>query len=271
MSHEPKVHCRADELAVEGQVHPAHGEEGSEWNAHDHVDVLGVLLARLDELRRGVIVWDVEPEAMGNLRTTILEKDKNGKSEYSSNSYADARARKVCVFLTAVGTPSLQENGYPRTKSVPSWKGSYSVLKNFGVDGVKRLRMCCSRALIFSPLGLEATCPYTHAHMFPPTPKKKTKVTTDRDRRADPRLYGRRRPRTYKAVVVDGVDVLFLRHQESKASARRVFERDAGCLVAQHALDVVSVVNLIVEALSFQKQPALFRKGEEKKRKHALS
>ena len=49
---------------------------------------------------------------------------------------------------TAVGAPSRMEKGYPRTKSAPSAKGSYRVLKKKGVEGVSRFWMCCFRALI---------------------------------------------------------------------------------------------------------------------------
>ena len=47
-----------------------------------------------------------------------------------------------------MGAPSLMEKGYPRTKSAPSAKGSYRVLKKKGVEGVSRFWMCCFRALI---------------------------------------------------------------------------------------------------------------------------
>jgi hypothetical protein len=52
-----------------------------------------------------------------------------------------------------VGAPCRQEKGYPLTKSAPSAKGSYSVLKKKGVEGVSRFRMCCSSALMLAPSG----------------------------------------------------------------------------------------------------------------------
>lgn len=58
---------------------------------------------------------------------------------------------------TAVGTPSRRLKGYPRTKSAPSRKGSYSVLKKKGVDGLRRFLMCCSSALMAFPDGSLAT------------------------------------------------------------------------------------------------------------------
>lgn len=51
-----------------------------------------------------------------------------------------------------------------------------------------------------------------------------------------------------EAVIVDGVDVLFLGYHVPKAPAGAVFEADAPGLVAKDALNVVAVVQLIVES-----------------------
>ncbi len=53
----------------------------------------------------------------------------------------------------------------------------------------------------------------------------------------------------HEAVVVDRVDILFLGHGIAKAAAGRVLEGDAGGLVAEDALNVLAVVQLVVEAL----------------------
>lgn len=51
-----------------------------------------------------------------------------------------------------------------------------------------------------------------------------------------------------EAVVVDGVDVAFLGDHVAEAAAGGVLEGDAPGLVAQDALDVVAVVQLVVES-----------------------
>ncbi|CAA6667352.1 unnamed protein product [Spirodela intermedia] len=51
-----------------------------------------------------------------------------------------------------------------------------------------------------------------------------------------------RRIVTYKAVVVDGVDVLLLGHHVTKAATGRVLEGDAGGLGPQDAVDIITIV-----------------------------
>lgn len=55
------------------------------------------------------------------------------------------------------------------------------------------------------------------------------------------------------AVVVNGVDVSLLRNQEAEAAASRVLEADAAGLVAENALDVGPLVQLVVKAVRDEK------------------
>lgn len=52
----------------------------------------------------------------------------------------------------------------------------------------------------------------------------------------------------YKAVVIDGVDVLLLGNHVPEAAASGVLKRDAGGLGTQDPVDVVAVVEFVVEA-----------------------
>lgn len=60
---------------------------------------------------------------------------------------------------------------------------------------------------------------------------------------------------TNKAVVVDGVDVLLLGDHVTEAATGRVLEGDAGGLWPQDAVDVITVVELIVEPLRDTDRP----------------
>lgn len=59
---------------------------------------------------------------------------------------------------------------------------------------------------------------------------------------------GKWNPLAYPAVVVDGEDVLLLRHHESEAPAGAVLEGDARGFRSQDTVDVVAVVELVVVA-----------------------
>lgn len=60
---------------------------------------------------------------------------------------------------------------------------------------------------------------------------------------------------TYEAIVVDGVDVSLLGHQEAEAPACGVFEGDAPGLFAQHFLDVVTIVQFVIESFRYLDLP----------------
>jgi hypothetical protein len=102
ITHEAKVHSRADELPVEGKVHATHGEQGPLGDGHDSINipeqrkgvsprsmnnaensfftpmtmrpntVPAVPLTRLDHLGGSIIVRDVEPQAVGNSGVSTL-------------------------------------------------------------------------------------------------------------------------------------------------------------------------------------------------------
>lgn len=50
-----------------------------------------------------------------------------------------------------------------------------------------------------------------------------------------------------KAIIVDGVDVLLVRHRVAETPTRTVFEADAPSFVTERLLNVVSVVDLVVK------------------------
>ena len=54
---------------------------------------------------------------------------------------------------------------------------------------------------------------------------------------------------TYKAIVINGEDVLLLGHQEPKASTGRVLEGDTTSLGAQNPVHIVPIVELVVEPI----------------------
>lgn len=37
ITHEPEVHCRANEVTVETQIHTTHGEQGALWNCQNSI------------------------------------------------------------------------------------------------------------------------------------------------------------------------------------------------------------------------------------------
>lgn len=51
---------------------------------------------------------------------------------------------------------------------------------------------------------------------------------------------------TYKAIIINGEDVLLLGHQEAKAPTSRVLEGDAASLWTQNPVDIVPIVQLVV-------------------------
>lgn len=53
---------------------------------------------------------------------------------------------------------------------------------------------------------------------------------------------------TYKAIIVDGVDVLLLGDHVTEAAAGGVLERNAGRFGTQNLVDMVAIVELVVEA-----------------------
>nr|GMD35785.1 hypothetical protein C4D60_Mb10t20400 [Ipomoea batatas] len=55
------------------------------------------------------------------------------------------------------------------------------------------------------------------------------------------------RERAYKAVIINGVDVLLLGNHVAKATASGILEGNAGSLGAQNPVDVIAVVELIVK------------------------
>ncbi|KAM1039112.1 hypothetical protein ACFX13_034433 [Malus domestica] len=57
-----------------------------------------------------------------------------------------------------------------------------------------------------------------------------------------------RRILSNKAIIVDGEDVLLLGDHVAEASVSRVLEQDAGRLGTQNPVDVVTVVELVIEA-----------------------
>mmetsp|Transcript_2914 Transcript_2914/g.7652 ORF Transcript_2914/g.7652 Transcript_2914/m.7652 type:complete len:230 (+) Transcript_2914:131-820(+) len=64
VAHQTKVHGWSDDLAVEGEVHAAHWEQGALGHRHHGVHVSLVPLRRLHQLRRRVVVGNVEPQAV---------------------------------------------------------------------------------------------------------------------------------------------------------------------------------------------------------------
>nr|GLL35472.1 hypothetical protein C4D60_Mb10t20400 [Ipomoea trifida] len=55
------------------------------------------------------------------------------------------------------------------------------------------------------------------------------------------------RERAYKAVIINGVDVLLLGNHVAEATASGILEGNAGSLGAQNPVDVIAVVELIVK------------------------
>nr|GMD37512.1 hypothetical protein C4D60_Mb10t20400 [Ipomoea batatas] len=55
------------------------------------------------------------------------------------------------------------------------------------------------------------------------------------------------RERAYKAVIINGIDVLLLGNHVAKATASGILEGNAGSLGAQNPVDVIAVVELIVK------------------------
>jgi hypothetical protein len=53
---------------------------------------------------------------------------------------------------------------------------------------------------------------------------------------------------TYKAIIIDGVDVLLLGDHVTEAAAGGVFERNAGRFGTQNLFDMVAIVELVDEA-----------------------
>jgi len=53
--------------------------------------------------------------------------------------------------------------------------------------------------------------------------------------------------KTHKAVIINGEDVLLLRHHVAKAAASRVLEGDAGGPRTQKLVDVIAIVEFIVK------------------------
>lgn len=62
------------------------------------------------------------------------------------------------------------------------------------------------------------------------------------------KTYQKRVTGTYKAVIIDGVHILLLRHHVTEAAASGVLEGDAGGFRTQDPVDVVAVVELVIEA-----------------------
>ena len=54
---------------------------------------------------------------------------------------------------------------------------------------------------------------------------------------------------TYKAIIIDGVDVFLLGDHIAKASACTIFERDARGFGAQDLVDVIAVIKLVIKTL----------------------
>lgn len=54
---------------------------------------------------------------------------------------------------------------------------------------------------------------------------------------------------SYKAIVVDGVDILLLRDHVAKAPTSGILEGNAGSPRTENPIDVVPVVELVIEAL----------------------
>ena len=54
---------------------------------------------------------------------------------------------------------------------------------------------------------------------------------------------------TYKAVIINGEDVLLLGNEEAEAATSGVLEGDTACLGSQDPIHVVPVVELVVEPL----------------------
>jgi len=52
----------------------------------------------------------------------------------------------------------------------------------------------------------------------------------------------------HEAIVVDGINIPLLRDHVSKTTAGRVFERNAPGLVAEDALNIIAVIELVIEA-----------------------
>ena len=52
---------------------------------------------------------------------------------------------------------------------------------------------------------------------------------------------------TYKAIIINGVDVLLLGDHVTKATTSGVFKGNARCLGTQDSINVVPVVELVVE------------------------
>ena len=57
------------------------------------------------------------------------------------------------------------------------------------------------------------------------------------------------RKRAYKAIIINGENIFLLRDHVAKASTSRVLEGNARSLRTQNAVDVVSVVELVVKAV----------------------
>jgi hypothetical protein len=58
----------------------------------------------------------------------------------------------------------------------------------------------------------------------------------------------KKKKNTYKAIIVDGVDVLLLGDHVTEAAAGGVLERNAGSFATQNLFDMVAIVELVVEA-----------------------
>nr|GMC73781.1 hypothetical protein Ccrd_022478 [Ipomoea batatas] len=54
---------------------------------------------------------------------------------------------------------------------------------------------------------------------------------------------------TYKAVIINSIDILLLGDHEAEAAAGGILEGNAGSFGTQNAVDIVAVVELIVEPL----------------------
>ena len=54
---------------------------------------------------------------------------------------------------------------------------------------------------------------------------------------------------TYKAIIINGEDVLFLGHQEAKASTGRAHEGGTSSLGTQNLVHIVPIVKLVVEPI----------------------
>lgn len=64
LSHQPEIHRRANQLPVECQIHPAHGEQSPLGNGQHGIHVASVALHWLDQLGGRVVVRDIEPKSV---------------------------------------------------------------------------------------------------------------------------------------------------------------------------------------------------------------